>query len=121
MSFADPQTITSLGGFTSLARTGSGKNVGSFSSSDGTIQLDVASSYNPKRTRRTIKMSQTKVSADVLIPANNVRNFMTAYVVVDTPVNGFSVVEAKAVVDTLVAYLAASTGARVTQLLGGEN
>jgi hypothetical protein len=41
--------------------------------------------------------------------------------VVDTPVNGFTVAEAKGVVDALVAYLTASTGAKVTQLLGGEN
>lgn len=120
MSYADPQTITSLGGFTSLARTGFGPSSGSFASSDGTIKLDVSSAYG-KRTRRTVRLSQSKVSADPLVPSQNSRNSMTAYVVVDTPVNGFSVVEAKAVVDTLVAYLAASTGARVTQLLGGEN
>jgi len=41
--------------------------------------------------------------------------------VVDVPVNGYTVAEAKAVVDALVAYLTASTGAQVTKLLGGEN
>jgi len=41
--------------------------------------------------------------------------------VVDVPVNGYTVTEEKALVDALVAYLQASTGARVTQLLGGEN
>jgi hypothetical protein len=46
---------------------------------------------------------------------------MSAYLVVNTPKVGYTVAEAKAVVDALVAYLAASSGARVTQLLGGEN
>jgi hypothetical protein len=46
---------------------------------------------------------------------------MSVYLTVDTPVNGYTVAEAKYVVDALVAYLTASTGARVTQLLGGEN
>jgi hypothetical protein len=46
---------------------------------------------------------------------------MSTYIVVDTPRNGYSVTEAKEIVDALVAYLASSTGARVTQILGGEN
>jgi hypothetical protein len=46
---------------------------------------------------------------------------MRCYVVVDTPVNGFTVTEQKYLVDALSAYLAASSGAKVTQLLGGEN
>jgi hypothetical protein len=46
---------------------------------------------------------------------------MSSYIVVDTPVNGYTTTEAKQVVDALVAYLSASSGAKVTQLLGGEN
>jgi hypothetical protein len=46
---------------------------------------------------------------------------MSVYMVVDHPVNGFTVVEQKYLVDALTAYLSASTGAKVTQLLGGEN
>jgi len=56
-----------------------------------------------------------------MTPSQNVKSSMSCTLVVDTPVNGYSVAEAKAVVDALVAYLTASTGARVTQLLGGEN
>jgi len=46
---------------------------------------------------------------------------MTVYFAVDTPVTGYTVQEAKEVGDALVAYLTASSGARLTQLLGGEN
>jgi hypothetical protein len=46
---------------------------------------------------------------------------MSFYVVADTPVTGYTVAEQKQVVDALVAYLTASSGAKVTQLLGGEN
>jgi hypothetical protein len=41
--------------------------------------------------------------------------------VVDVPVFGYTVAEAKVIVDGLVAYLTASSGARVTQILGGES
>jgi len=120
MSYADPQTISAIAGVTSLPRTGSGPTNGSFTSADGTVKLDVSHAYG-KRTRRQVRLIQNKVSADPLVPTNSVRNSMTAYVVVDTPVNGFTVAEAKIVVDALVAYLTASSGAKVTQLLGGEN
>lgn len=120
MSYADPQTINALGGFTSLPRTGSGPTSGEFKSSDGSIILSVSHAYG-KRTRASVRLSQSKVTADPLVPSSNVRNSMSCYMVVDTPVNGFTVAEAKTCVDVLVAYLTASTGAKVTQLLGGEN
>jgi len=46
---------------------------------------------------------------------------MSAYLVVDVPVTGYTVAEAKQIVDGLTAYLTASSRAKVTQLLGGEN
>jgi len=45
---------------------------------------------------------------------------MAVYMVVDVPVNGYTVAEEKYLVDALVAYLTAGTGSKVTQLLGGE-
>jgi len=38
----------------------------------------------------------------------------------ETPPYGYSVAEAKQIVDALTSYLTASTGARATQWLGGE-
>lgn len=120
MSYADPQSVTINSVATSLPRTGSGESSGSFTSADGTIRLDVKHAYG-KRNRREIRLSQTKTSADVLIPSQNVVSSMSCYMVVDVPKNGFTVAEEKYIVDALVAYLAASSGAKVTQLLGGES
>lgn len=119
LAYADPQSVTVATVAQTLPRTGNGPSSGSFTTSDGKYRLDVSHSYG-RRTRRTVRLTESKISADVLVPSNNVRNSMSAYLVVDTPVNGYTVTEAKAVVDALVAYLSASTGARVTQLLGGE-
>lgn len=116
MAFADPQTINSA----TLPRTSSGVNSGAFSTSDGLQTLSVSHQY-AKRTRRTLRFNHSKIAADPLISAQNIKYSMSAYLVVDTPTTGYTVAEAKAIVDALVAYLTASTGARVTQLLGGEN
>jgi hypothetical protein len=116
MAFADPQTILTQ----SLPRTSSGVDSGSFTKDDGTRKLEVANSYG-RRTRRVIKFTDTKTAADPLNPTTNKPYSMSVSFVVDVPNFGYTVAEAKVIADGLVAYLTASSGARVTQLLGGEN
>lgn len=120
MAFADPQSITIAAVPFSLPRTGSGVDNGTFRSNDGNVKLDVSSSYG-KRTRRTVRLSHRKTAADPFVPAQNAEYSMTAYMVIDVPKTGYTVVQQKEIVDALTAYLTASTGARVTQILGGEN
>lgn len=120
MSYADPQSVTINAVPVSLPRTSSGTNSGSFTSSDGLVYMSVAHSYG-KRTRRTLRLTHSKITSDPLFPSQNVKPSMSTYIVTDVPVNGYTVAEAKQVVDALVAYLTATSGARVTQLLGGEN
>lgn len=120
MSFADPQTVTINAVANILPRVSSGVNLGSFRKDDGNVSLDVSHNYG-KRTRRTIRLNHAKIAADPLISSQSIKYSMSAYLVIDTPITGYTVAEAKQIVDALTAYLTASTGARVTQLLGGEN
>jgi hypothetical protein len=68
-----------------------------------------------------MKFTDTKTAADPLNPTTNKPYSMSVSVAVDLPPFGYSLAEAKVIVDGLVAYLTASSGARVTQLLGGES
>lgn len=122
MSFADPQSITINAVANSLPRTSSGANSGVFTKDDGTVKLTVSHQYG-KRTRRIIRVDHKKTVSDPMVPTNNTVASMSTYLVVDLPgVTGmYTVTEAKQIVDALVAYLSATSGARVTQLLGGEN
>lgn len=120
MSFADPQTVTINAVANALPRTSSGVDSGVFTKDDGTVKLSVSHQYG-KRTRRTIRLEHSKIAADPLISSTNIKYSMTAYLVVDVPVTGYTVAEAKQIVDGLTAYLTATSGARTTQLLGGEN
>jgi len=120
MSFADPQTVTISTVANTLPRTSSGVDAGVFTKDDGNVKLSVSHQYG-KRTRRTIRLEHSKIAADPLISSTNIKYSMTTYLVVDVPVTGYTVAEAKAIVDGLTAYLTASSGARTTQLLGGEN
>jgi len=120
MAYADPQSVTINAVANSLPRVSSGVNTGSFSKDDGNVKLSVAHSYG-KRTRRTIRLEHRKIAADPLISAQNIAYSMTCYLVCDIPTTGYTVAEAKQIVDGLTLYLTATSGARVTQLLGGEN
>lgn len=120
MAFADPQSVTINAVANSLPRTSSGVNSGAFKKDDGNVTLEVSHQYGKSRTRRTIRLTHRKIAADVYT-ADNVLYSMSTYIVVDTPTAGYTLAEAKQVVDGLAAYLTTGTGARVTQLLGGEN
>jgi len=120
MSFADPQSVTINAVANSLPRTSSGTNNGVFTKDDGTVRLSVSHAYG-KRTRRTIRVDHSKVAPDPFLASVNTKYTMSAYIVVDVPPTGYTVAEQKQIVDGLTAYLTASSGARVTQLLGGEN
>lgn len=120
MAFADPQSVTINAVAQTLPRISSEKNSGVFQKDDTTVKLSVAHQYG-NRIRRTLRLDHSKIAADPLMASVNVRLGMSAYLVVDVPSTGYTVTEAKQVVDALTAYLTASSGAKVTQLLGGEN
>lgn len=120
MAFADPQSVTINAVANTLPRTSSDHNAGTFSKDDGTVVLNVGHQYG-KRARRVLKLQHSKTISDPVISGNYVKTSITVSLVVDAPLVGYSVAEAKQIVDALTAYATASSGARVTQLLGGEN
>jgi len=120
MAYTDPQSVTINAVANSLPRTSNGVNSGVFTKDDGNVKLSVSHAYG-KRTRRTIRLDHRKIAPDPLVSAQNIEFSMSAYIVVDVPLTGYTITEQKQIVDALTAYLTASSGARVTQLLGGEN
>jgi len=120
MALADPQSITINAVANSLPRTGSGINSGTFQSNDGTVGFTAQHAYG-KRQRRTVRLNHQKYAADPLVSFTNVLRSMSVYLVIDTPLQGYSVTEQKQIVDGLTAWLTASSGANVTKILGGES
>jgi hypothetical protein len=120
MAFADPQSVT-IGSAISLPRTSFGSNSGAFQSADGLTKLSIAHTYGASRTRRLIRLDNAVIAADPLLAGVNVKAAMSVYLVVDAPVTGLDVTAQKVRVDAFTAYLTASSGAKVAQLLGGED
>lgn len=117
--FTDPQTLTINAVANTLPRTPTGANAGQFTKDDGNVKLTVSHQLG-KRNRRNVRVDFRKVAADPLSTGFNKEYSMSAYLLIDTPVVGFTIVEQKQIVDALTAWLTASTGANVTKVLGGE-
>lgn len=120
MAFADPQSVTINAVANTLPRTSSGVSSGIFTKDDGTVKLTVSHS-NGKRTRHQLRVDFQKMAPNPLISAQNILYSMSAYLVVDVPITGFTIAEQKQIVDALTGYLTATSGSKATQLLGGEN
>lgn len=120
MSFADPQSVTIVGGATSFPRVSSGVNIGAFQSADGYNKLSVGSQYG-NRTRRTARLDLSKVAANPFDSTLNAKYAMSAYLVVDVPVVGYTTADMVTNTAGLLSWLTASTNAKLTQLMGGEN
>jgi hypothetical protein len=118
--FTDPQSITVNAVANVLPRVQTNQSGAVYSKDDGNLKLTISSAYG-KRTRRTARVDFRKTAADPLFPAQNTPYSMSVYIVADVPPVGFTIVEQKQIVDSLTAWLTASSGANVTKVLGGES
>lgn len=118
--FADPQSVTINAVANSLPRTGSGVDNGTFSKDDGNVKLSVKHSYG-NRVRRLVRLDHRKVASDPLATGYNKEYSMNAYLVIDVPSVGYTLTEAKQIVDALTLWLTTTSGSNVTKVLGGES
>jgi hypothetical protein len=118
MAFADPITVND-GTAHTLARTGFSANGGTFRSADGLFDVAISHSYG-KRNRTIARLNVKKIAADPLLAGVNVQASMSAYLVIDAPVTGFSSAEQVSEAAALCTWLTASTNAQLVKLVGGE-
>jgi len=120
MSYADPQSIKINGVTISLPRVSAEKNASRYESNDGLTELLASSQYG-SRTRRTVRVNLSKITADPFIPAQNVKVSSSCYLVFDIPPAGYTVEELRKIYEGFVEALSASSAKLITQLLGGES
>jgi hypothetical protein len=120
MAFADPQSITINSIALTLARTDQDPQ-GIFITSDSLVKETIGQSNSgTNRLRRLIRLDHSKIAANPFDSTLNAKYNMAVYVVVDVPAVGYTVAEQKLVTDGFMAYLTASSGSKMSQLLGGE-
>lgn len=120
MALTDPQSVTINAVAISLPRTSSGTNSSIYTSNDGLVKETLSHQYG-RSSRHLIRLDHSKIAADPFQSSVNAKYKMACYMVIDVPPVGYTVAEAKQVVDGLIAQLNASSGALITKLIGGEN
>jgi hypothetical protein len=116
--FTEPIAITVGGDAVSLPRT----SIKGTESSYATEGFDFTIGHtNGRRKRSVIRLTATKVAANPFDTTLNQEVRFTTYLVADRPLQGYTVADCEEVVDALVGFLTASSGANVVKWLGGES
>lgn len=118
--FADP-TITVNAVAQALKRTSMGANSGAFATNDGTHKLSIAHTLGNVN-QRVIRLDRVQTVANPLTTGEFFEAPDSVWLVSKTPKLGaLTVVQQKHLIDGFLAFLSASSGAAITQLLGGES
>lgn len=112
MSLATPQTVTINAVPKTLNKITEEATASLYASDDDTIQFKVSHQASKSRTRRMVRLDQTKIAADPLTAINTYQK-AGVYVVIDEPTYGFSDTELDYLVDALAAWLSAANIAAV--------
>ena len=123
MALTDPQKFKEVSGTEVTAprvSTGDFKSV--YETSDGLNKLTLSTTEsNSNRKRHLVRIDVEKLATNIYEESKKQAVSMSVYLVVDRPVNGYTVAEAKKLVEGLVGLLSASTYALTEKVLGGES
>jgi len=101
----------STGNFNSTYATSDGNNVATVSTQE--------SSSNRKR--HLVRIDSSKLTTDIYEESKKQAVSMSAYLVIDRPVAGFTVTEAKKLVEGLVGLLSASSFSVTEKVISGQS
>lgn len=120
MALTDPQKVTISGSEKTLPRVSTGGHQSEYASEDG-LTRETFSTQNGKRKRHVARIDVEKTTSDPIVPTQNTIASMSAYLVIDRPITGYTGTEAYELAKGLIAQLEASTGAVLKKVIGGES
>lgn len=116
--FADPQTVTVNAVAQTLAAISREPMASKYREDIGEYELVISHQEAAKRNRRVVRLNRVITAADPFIPAQNVEQSHSVYLVIDAPIAGFTNTQLKDDVLGLVGWL---TSVNVLKVLGGES
>jgi hypothetical protein len=123
MALTDPQKFKEVAGTeVSAPRVSTGDFKSVYETSDGLNKLTLSTTESASnRKRHLVRVDVEKLATNIYEESKKQSVSMSVYLVVDRPVNGYTVAEAKKLVEGLVGLLSASTYALTEKVLGGES
>lgn len=123
MALTDPQKFKEVTGTEVTApRVSSGDFKSVYSTSDGLNKLTLSTTTsNSNRRRHLVRIDVEKLATNIYEESKKQAVSMSVYLVVDRPVNGYTVAEAKKLVEGIVGLLSATSYSLTEKVLGGES
>ncbi len=123
MALADPQKFKEVSGSEVTApRVSSGDFKSIYETSDGLNKLTVScQETSGSRLRHLVRIDVSKLATNPFEETKKQNISMSVYLIVDRPEAGFTVAEAKKLVEGLVGLLSASTYSLTEKVLGRES
>jgi len=123
MALTDPQKFKEVAGTEVTApRVDTGNFQSVYETSDGLNKLTVSTSTsNSNRKRHLVRIDVSKLATNPYEETKKQSVSMSVYLVIDRPEAGFTVGEAKKLVEGLVGLLSASTYSLVEKVIGSES
>lgn len=123
MALTDPSKFKEVAGSEVEApRVSVGDHKSEYVTADGLNALTASTQQLANgRLRHLVRIDTSKLTTNIYEESKKQKVSMSTYLVVDRPENGFTVAEAKKLVEGLVGFLSASTYANTTKVLGGES
>lgn len=117
--FSEPQNLTVNAATVALPRVSFGDRTGTFEKLSAGLRLRFAHVLGKARTRRTVRLDFEKTAADPLLDGVSKPYSMTASLLIDHPIVGYSTVETEANAKVLVDWLAAP--GNLSKVINGES
>ncbi len=123
MALTDPQKFKEVAGTEVTApRVSSGDLKSVYATSDGVNVLSISTQETASnRKRHLVRIDVSKLATNIYEESKKQTVTSSVYLVVDRPINGFTVAEMKKLVEGLVGLLSASTYSLTEKVLGGES
>ena len=123
MALTDPQKFKEVAGTEVTApRVDTGNFRSVYETSDGLNKLTLSTSEtSSNRKRHLVRIDVEKLATNIYEESKKQAVTMSVYLVIDRPINGYSVAECKKLVEGLVGLLSASTYSLTEKVLGGES
>lgn len=116
--FTEPQSVTVNAVAKSLVRVSTGDRKAIYENSVEGMSLNL-SHANGKRKRHTVRLDIEKIAADAFLDGVSKPFSMSAYLVIDRPLQGITDTEAGYYAQALIDWL--DVAGNITKVIGGES
>ncbi len=120
MALSDPQSVIIGANTRSVAATIDNPTSTTYTDVDNGVTFTVGT-QSAKRRRTSIRVDLEKISPDPFVTTINRKLSSSAYLVVDSPLTGFTKTELKELALAISTWMTAGSSANLLKALGGEH